>query len=483
MNTQQRNVVKLAAVAVLVAGCGGGGGGGVDGGGGTSNPPPTGATSKSVFATGVITGFGSVIVNGVRYDTDSAQVSIEDRPGSALDLEVGEVVRIEATVDDNGGARAKSVSQDHLLQGAVTAINQAAGTITVAGQVVTTDAETLFDDSIPTRSLAGLAVGDVVEVHGFASAQGPRATRIEMADAGETEIEVTGLVTNLDAAAQRFNVAALRVDYSAATLEDFGSGGIAAGQLVEVKGTSFLSDGTLRATRVDREDDRFGADGDSSEVEGLVTRFGSASDFDVAGQRVTTTASTRFENGTAADLELDVKVEVEGRIDANGTLVASKVAFKGHSSARLAGPVESIDAAAGTFRALGVTVVVSSSTLLEDHESDDHFFNLSSLRAGDWVDVRGQAEAGTGRLLAARLERDDADDEVELRGPATDVSASGLSVLGVSVQLTAGTQFEDEDVRITLEQFLARAPGAIVEVDGLWNGTAIVADEAEIEHD
>jgi hypothetical protein len=481
--TTQRNIVKLAAVAVLVAGCGGGGSGGDDNGGGSSNPPPSGGTSQTMFATGAITGFGSVIVNGVRYDTDSAQVSIEDRPASAMDLKVGQVVRIEATIDDKGGARARSVSQDHLLQGPVTAIDAAAGTLTVAGQIVTTDADTLFDDSIPTRSLAGLSIGDVVEIHGFASAQGARATRIEMAGSGETEVEVTGLVANLDTAAQRFEIGDLRIDYSSATLEDFGSGGIAAGQLVEVKGTSFLPDGTLRATRVDREDNSFGGDGDKNEIEGLVTRFVSATDFDVAGQRVTTTASTRYENGTAADLALDIKVEVEGRIDANGTLVASKVDFKRRSSARLTGPVESIDTAAGTFRALGVTVVVSSTTMLEDHESDDHFFNLSSLRAGDWVEVRGQAEAGTGRLLASRLERDDADDEVELRGTASDVSDAGLTLLGVSVQFTAGTKFEDHDVVISREQFLDRAPGAIVEVDGTWTGAAILADEAEIEHD
>jgi hypothetical protein len=365
----------------------------------------------------------------------------------------------------------------------VQAIDLGAGTLTVSGQVVTTDAETLFDDSIPTRSLAGLAVGDVVEVHGFASAQGARATRIEMAGSGENEVEVTGLVTNLDTVVQRFTIGSLRVDYSAATLEDFGTGGIVAGQLVEVKGTSLLADGTLRATRVDREDDGFGNDGDSSEIEGLVTRFGSAADFDVAGQRVATTGSTSFLNGSAADLAVDVKVEVEGRLDANGTLVASKVVFKHRSSARLTGQVESIDAAAGTFRALGVTVVVSQTTLLEDHESDDHFFSLTSLRTGDWVEVRGQADAASGRLVATRLERDEADDEVELRGPASDVSATSLTVFGVSVELTAGTQYEDEDVRISAEQFLARAPGAIVEVDGTWTGAAIVADEAEIEHD
>ncbi len=84
-----------------------------------------------------------------------------------------------------------------------------------------------------------------------------------------------------------------------------------------------------------------------------MTRFASATDFDVAGQKVTTNASTSFVNGTAADLGLNVKVEVEGKLDATATLVAAKVAFKRQSSVRLDAPVDSVDAAAGTFRALG----------------------------------------------------------------------------------------------------------------------------------
>ena len=229
-------------MALLVAGCGGGGGTTDDGT--TSNPPPaTGSTTTTTtFVTGAIAGFGSVIVNGVRYDTDSAQVSIEDKPATAGELRVGEVIHLTAEVDAQGVARAKSITQDHLIQGAVQAVDTVAGTLTIAGQVITVDNETMFDDSIPTRTLAGIVVGDVIEVHGFASAGGTaRATRIEKAGAGETEVEVTGMVTNLDTGLKRFNVGTLVVDYSTATLEDFGSTGIAAGRLVEVKGTSFLA--------------------------------------------------------------------------------------------------------------------------------------------------------------------------------------------------------------------------------------------------
>ena len=81
MKSVQKNVPGMMAVALLAAGCGGGGGG--TDGGTTSNPPPATGTTTTTFVTGAIAGFGSVIVNGVRYDTDSAQVSIEDKPATA----------------------------------------------------------------------------------------------------------------------------------------------------------------------------------------------------------------------------------------------------------------------------------------------------------------------------------------------------------------------------------------------------------------
>lgn len=479
MKSVKMKFVYMGLVAMLAAGCGGGGGGS------TSNPPPSGGTTKTVFVTGAIAGFGSVIVNGVHYETESSVVKIEDKSGTAGDLKVGEVVRIKAEVDSKGVARAKTIDQDRLIQGVVEAVDLTASTLTIAGQVITVDADTIFDDSIPTRSLAGIVVGDRIEVHGFAGDGTARATRIEKADATEVEVEVTGVVENLDTALKRFTVGTLTVDYNTATLEDFGTAGIALGDLVEVKGTSFLEDGALRATKVDREDHGFdGASGDEAEAEGLITRFESAQDFDVAGQKVTTNPSTQFVNGTAADLKLDAKVEAEGTLDSTDTLVAKKIVFKQESSVRLAALVDSVDATNGTFTALGLTIVVNDSTRKEDHASDVRFFKLSDLRVGDWVEVAGYADpASPGRLIATRLERDQPENEVELRGPATDIGTSNLKVFGVNVELLPDTEFEDGDASISASDFLARAAGAIVDIEGTWNGTSLLADKAEIEHE
>ncbi|RPI12950.1 MAG: cytochrome c [Lysobacterales bacterium] len=487
MNSTRNRLFPTVAATLLVTACGGGGGGGDSSAGPVIPPaPPPTASSKTVIASGAITGFGSVIVNGVRYDTSATTVFMDDQPGSLDDLRVGHVIRVEAEVDDRGQARARRIDDHPLLRGRIEAIDAPAGTVTVAGQVVHVGDDTSFDDSIVGGALDGLAVGERLEVHGYAGSSGQaRATRIEKDDAAELEIETTGVVADLDTAARRFSVGRLRIDYSTAVLEDFGAAGVQAGDLVEVKGRTLLADGTLRAERVQKEDDRFGSSDDEAEVEGLVTRFASATDFDVAGRRATTTAATVYVGGASTDLRLDVKVEVEGRVDDSGTLVATKVVFKRQSTVRLAAPVESVDAAAGTFVALGLTIVVDVNTRREDQsDDDDASFSLEDLRVGDWVEVRGQPDPSVaGRVIAARLERDEPEDEVELRGPATAVEAPRFRILGVAIETTPATEFEDDELGIGAGTFFAAAAGRIVDVEGQWNGSSLLADKAEIERE
>ena len=478
-----------AALALLVAACGGGGGGDDSSAGPVppaSTPPPAAGGTTSVIVTGAISGFGSVIVNGVRYDTSRAEVRIEDRTGTLAELSVGHVVRVSAEVDDKGGASARLIEQHRLLQGTVQAVDLAAGTVTVAGQVVRVDDDTSFDDSIARASLAGLAVGERVEVHGFSGSNGQgRATRIERPAAGDLEIEAKGLVSGIDTATRRFKVGTLVVDYSSATLEGFGSTGPRDGDFVEVKGRELLADGALRAVRVHKEDDGVdGQGGTSAEVEGFVTRFASAADFDVAGQKVSTGSATSFVGGSASELKLDVKVEVEGKLDAGGTLVAAKVVFKRASAVRLAGRVESVDAASGVLKVLGLDVFVDASTRKEDKERDDQFFSISSLRTGDWVEVRGYPDPSVnGRVVATRLERDEAEDESEVRGRADSLQAPRLRIAGVGVETTPATRFEEEDRDITAATFFAQANGLVVDARGSWDGRSLTATRVEIDRD
>jgi hypothetical protein len=94
---RSRFLAVIVACAFLLA-CGGGSqfAGGVGSGG-------------SGLAEGTITGFGSVIVDGVRYDDSAASPQVEDATGSrqAAALHLGQRVRLE--LDDAGKARAIEV--------------------------------------------------------------------------------------------------------------------------------------------------------------------------------------------------------------------------------------------------------------------------------------------------------------------------------------------------------------------------------------
>ena len=143
-------IVLGALAALLVAGCGGGGGGG-DGAGG--NNDTSGIDRGGIYlAQGPINGFGSVIVNGIRYSTGGAVITIDGRPGSESELKVGQVVRIEATLDASGTTgTAKTITFDDDVEGPVQSIDRAASRLVVLGQTIQVSAATSFGDSIVPR--------------------------------------------------------------------------------------------------------------------------------------------------------------------------------------------------------------------------------------------------------------------------------------------------------------------------------------------
>jgi hypothetical protein len=462
-------------VAILVAACGGGGG---SSGGVTAGIDRGGI----VTATGSITGFGSVHVNGVHYVTTGATITLDDSPGTESDLRVGQVVRIEGRIDQDGrNGTATRVIFDDEVEGPVQSIDRTNSRLVVLGRTVQVSTQTSFDDSISPRSLEGVAVGDRIEVSGREATTGVvEATRIERKVA-QSSVEVKGAISSLDTNARRFALSQLTVSYASAQLNGFASGQPANGDRVEAFGT-VDGNGVLVATRVERESG--GAAGNADEqadYEGLVTSFVSATDFAVAGQRVTTTASTTYEGGTASSLALDVPVEVEGRFNASGVIVATKVQFRRGSDTEFSGRVDSVNAAGNSLVVFGVTVRVNSLTRFEDHSGADvQRFSLASIAVGDYVEVDAYND-GSG-LVATKLERDDDQGEVELEGVAQNVAAPNFTVGGVAVTTDGNTEFRDTNgVTINAAAFFQAAPGRKVKARGTLVGNAVLATRAELE--
>lgn len=481
----------MISIALLaLAACSGGGGGPVSVTGG-------GETGSAGTTTGTVTGFGSIYVNGVEFDTSDTSFDIDDAPGQESDLEVGHVVTIEGTVNPDGRTGvAEHVSFEDDLEGPISSIDPASQTFVVVGQTVIVDDLTSFDDDIVPASFEGLAVGDFVEVSGYADAEGNiRATRVEVETGDDREIEVKGIVSDLDSAASTFQINDLVVDFSSATLNDFSDGMIADGDYVEVKGTDFGLAGELLATEVESEDDRHdNSEDDDVEIEGYITAFDSADSFSVSGMPVTTNSQTQFEHGSIDDLALNVMVEVEGVVDADGVLVAREVEFRDHQSdddsyLKIEAAVQDVDIAAGTLAMLGITINVDEMTRIEDDsDSDVRRFSLDDIQVGDFIEVRGieilDADGvATGEIRALRLERDDADDEVSLQGVVTGFSGTTLTILGVTIDTHAGTEFEDDDNSLNSAEFFAMlSVGSVVEAEGIQVSDAgISADELEFE--
>ena len=109
-----RRAVLGTLAAVGLAACGGGGDG-IDSGG------TGGAPTQQSFTNGSITGFGSIIVNGVRFD-DSQAVIVDDegRSRGRGDLALGMVVDIDAGAiatdaveDKQSGVAREACGQQH----------------------------------------------------------------------------------------------------------------------------------------------------------------------------------------------------------------------------------------------------------------------------------------------------------------------------------------------------------------------------------
>ncbi len=427
MNTIDRRsgAIGLFAVWLLLAGGCGAGGAGVASSGG-------GGISGTGLSVGSVTGFGSVFVNGTEFDTNSATIVVEGSGATQDDLRVGQVVVVRANFEDNKASRVEYRAQIKGPVQALTVADAALGnaTLTVFGQAVATNSTTnvvgtRLDQSLPDA----LEVGDVVEVSGLLNANGVLVATYFEAKPALAQYQVIGKVANLTATT--FRIGALTIDYASASGEPHN------GDTVRASGAAAGFDaaaGTFVASAVETLTDLSSTHGESLEVEGYITRFVSPADFDVGSIATQVTSATRYEGGGAASLAQNVKVEIQGTVDASGVLVADKVEIKSTESIRLDGKVEQIDTTARQLVVLGVAFSIRAEAEMQDESSAAlQRFTFADIMVGDRLKVRGFLD-GTA-VVASEIERDDPRAGAQLRGrvTATNPSASQIAILGVTV--------------------------------------------------
>jgi len=329
----------LAAVLVgSIGGCGGGVG-------------TEGTGTFSSVGSGPITGFGSIVVSGVRYDDSSAAVRDDD--GNSRDrsqLTLGMVVDVEggavATAADGVtlSATATSVRTRRALLGPAAAVNAGAGSLQVLGQLVLVTGDTTFGSSL-AGGLQAVADGQLLEVWGLydASRTAWVATRIDTAAAGSTFC-VSGPVASVDGA-QGFTLGSQRFAGS--------TSGLAAGSIVQLKLQGSTDAGGRWVVSTQRADAAPNGERDGAGLEGVVSVVLSASSFSLNG--VTVDSSAARVDGTVA---AGAWVQVRGSLKA-GVLVATRVQASTPEQVRgfeLKGTPASLDPAARRFLLRGVAV-------------------------------------------------------------------------------------------------------------------------------
>jgi hypothetical protein len=380
------------------------------GGGGSADSGATTAPTASAFAAGPITGFGSVIVNGVRFDDSNASISDDDGVAHRSDeLRLGMMAEIESAgiVRDSAGSRsaAKAIRFGSEIVGPVGSVAADGSALVVLGETVQVTPTTLFDDRLVGGLKAIVAGTTIVEVHAALDvATGVyTATRIEPKP-NAPFFKLRGAVSGIDKTAHTFRIGSgtETISYDAiaagvpATLDN--------GALVRVRLQTTQVAGKWVAASVVSGVRKL-ENHDEAEIEGKITASTFAADkkFSVNGIAVDASGAS-FPNGTAG-IVVGGRVEVKGSA-VNGVVVATAVKVETEKDREaegfeLHGTISAVDATAKTFTLRGVKVGFGGSAV------EFRKGTAADLANGKKVEVKGMRSADGSMLTATRISFED----------------------------------------------------------------------------
>ncbi len=463
-------LAPLLLLAAILAGL-------LAGGGCSSGEPGVGSSGTGLGVNGTqigaITGFGSVIVEGRRYDDSGSAISVDVDPrapqaASATDLGLG--MRAEVAFEND--ALAWSVVVRPTLVGRIDTAD--ADRFTVARQDVL-----IVRRGVAATVLDGFdagtppAAGDLVEVHGVRNAAGEiEATRIaRRASTAAPVLRVVGDVAALEGASG-VRIGALRVD-TGATTRLLPSGRLpAVGDRVTVVAAGLAAVNAARNGAVVADVVRIDTFAEATRVRvaGLVRLRQPGSDRFVVDDALVDARTARFTDATLADIVAGRFVRVEG-VWSGARLQATEIRLLRDlgDPAEITGLVgDFVSAASFTVRG---TRIDASSADVEYRDGD-----VASLADGVLVEARGNVSDGV--LRATRIVfRSDPDARTRaLAGVVSgyDPASGAFTILGASARLASGAVLRFGDGSVAPASSFAN--GVAAKVDGRFEGGVFVVD-------
>ena len=455
--------MSLALAAGGLTACGGGGGGTT--GTGTS-------TSTSISSVGTITGFGSIYVNGIEFETDGSSYRVDDEDMfDDSSLAVGMKVKVEGSVNDDGrtGTASRVLYDDDVEgpidAGSLTVIDASTRTFTILGLLIRADAtRTVYDDG---ASFDALAEGQKLEISGYFDGSQIVASRIEKQSDADDEFELKGSLANYDGSTVTLTLqnGVSAGPYTVSGTAELDIPADPVGTFVEIKLVD--QSGSLLVIRIETDDDDLLDDEDEDvSIRGILEEDGSGG-FLVNGVSFVVGNSTEYEpESLENNLVAGMEIKVEGNMQGN-VLIADEVETEDSDieiEARVLN-VASSDAKNGTVTVdLGngqsLSVRTDNSTQFEDDSAsdlnDDGSFNLDELAIGsDFVEIEAY-QTDAGQLIATGIERKDAGQNTRLEAPVDSFDANvSVTLLGITYSVDGTTDYEINDVPGSATSFFA----------------------------
>ncbi|MCU7930449.1 MAG: hypothetical protein KZQ90_06585 [Candidatus Thiodiazotropha sp. (ex Codakia rugifera)] len=483
MMEQRKHILLISTfLAASLGACGGGGGGSSPSGG------------SAVTTVGKIDGFGSVYVNGIKFDTTHTVYQVDDEPGfDDASLGVGMKVRIEGRINEDGrSGTADTILYDDDLEGPIDSgtllVGDGVTTFTILRMAVSVDANsTVFDDG---ASYAGLEEGQEIEVSGFFDGNRIVASRVELQNDSEDDYEIKGTVTSYDGSQITLVLqnGVIAGPYSIGSTAELDIPTDPMGLYVELKLDN--SSGALEVIHIESEDSDLIADDDSEvSLRGILVDDGSDG-FSVNGVFFEVSPVTRYKPASLeANLSAGMEVEVEGVMQGD-VLIAEKIeAEEGEIEveARVSA-VQNSDAKNGTITLdLGngqrLSVQTDNSTLFEDSsdfdEDGDGSFTLNELTDSDTVEV--ELGRSGDQYYAISVKREDEASPTVVEAPVEAFSVNNsVTLVGAIFTIHGGTEYQLDDDQVDIDTFFSQiAVGGSAKIeDRDWDGSI---EEIELE--
>lgn len=280
-----------------------------------------------------------------------------------------------------------------------------------------------------------------------------------------------------------------------------GTSSLIVNDLVEI----YVNTDTNTITKIELENEQYRLDG---KVKGTISEIDSnAKTITVNGVLYAIVASSRFEDDNDQfirfeQLSVNDKVEVVFVIDSQGQRLIQRLERESDDEFReeweLEGPIQNVDDQLQRFTLNGVEIQVNNQMRLF---VDDTLVMITpffaALTASSNLEVEVEGQFINGEFVVTEIEveshytSNESDDidyatvgYAELEGTVTEVlSTQSFRLNGIEIRVTDTTDFEFNDQRLTLNDFMTRlSVGNSVEVEGVWvDDTYIQAYEVEIE--